>query len=125
MISLLNWCAKDTELNLRRLNPKQRKNLARKLRRFSLFIREFPKGNRASNIEIAIAGYEVLTKFFPRYAFPKLWSIHQNSWAFVIGSGYRGDREENLKSAISFCKAALQVRTREAFPEDWAMTKCI
>jgi len=113
----------DTELNLRRLNPKQRKNLARKLRRFSLFIREFPKGNRASNIEIAIAGYEVLTKFFPRYAFPKLWSIHQNSLGICYWQRIQGDREENLKSAISFCKAALQVRTREAFPEDWAMTQ--
>jgi CHAT domain-containing protein len=113
----------DAELNLRRLNPKQRKNLAEKLRRFSLSIREFPKGNRASNIEIAIAGYEVLTKFFPRYAFPKLWSIHQNSLGICYWQRIQGDREENLKSAISFCKAALQVRTREAFPEDWAMTQ--
>jgi hypothetical protein len=48
----------DADVKLRKLNPRQRGNLATKLWRFSSFIREFPRGNRASNIEIAIAGFE-------------------------------------------------------------------
>ncbi|MFB2836696.1 CHAT domain-containing protein, partial [Floridanema evergladense] len=35
----------------------------------------------------------------------------------------RGDRGENLESAIAFYTNALTVRTREAFPQDWAMTQ--
>ena len=34
-----------------------------------------------------------------------------------------GDRQENLKQAIACYEAALQVRTRGAFPADWAMTQ--
>nr|WP_232731833.1 hypothetical protein [Oscillatoria sp. PCC 10802] len=34
-----------------------------------------------------------------------------------------GDRAENLERAIAAYQAALQVRTREAFPQNWAMTQ--
>lgn len=33
-----------------------------------------------------------------------------------------GDRIENLQMAIACFQAALQVRTREALPDDWAQT---
>ncbi|MEG5071281.1 CHAT domain-containing protein, partial [Microcoleus sp. B3-D2] len=35
----------------------------------------------------------------------------------------KGDRGENIERAIAFYEAALQVRTRDAFPQDWAMTQ--
>ncbi|MEQ8958327.1 MAG: hypothetical protein RLP02_10435, partial [Coleofasciculus sp. C2-GNP5-27] len=59
----------DAELRLRRANPRQRGKLAAKLWKFSGFIDEFPRGNRASHIEIAIACRQVLAKFFPRRPF--------------------------------------------------------
>jgi tetratricopeptide (TPR) repeat protein len=44
-----------------------------------------------------------------------------------LGNAYNqlpgGDREANLRRAIKCYEAALQVRTREAFPVDWAMTQ--
>ena len=44
-----------------------------------------------------------------------------------LGTAYRnlpaGDRAANLRQAITCYEAALQVRTREAFPVDWAMTQ--
>ena len=44
-----------------------------------------------------------------------------------LGAAYSdlpgGDRAENLSRAIACYEAALQVRTREAFPVDWAMTQ--
>ena len=44
-----------------------------------------------------------------------------------LGNAYRdlpgGDRDANLKHAIACYEAALEVRTREAFPVDWAMTQ--
>ncbi|MBD0341850.1 MAG: tetratricopeptide repeat protein, partial [Microcoleus sp. Co-bin12] len=35
----------------------------------------------------------------------------------------KGDRGENIERAIAFYEAALQVRTRPAFPEEWATTQ--
>jgi hypothetical protein len=69
----------DAEVRLRKLNPRQRRILAGKLWDFSLFIGEFPRGNRASNIEIAIAGFESLTKFFSSHTDLVNWaSIQEN-----------------------------------------------
>ena len=43
-----------------------------------------------------------------------------------LGNAYseriRGERAENLEQAIQHYEQALAVRTREAFPQDWAMT---
>ncbi|MCZ0902574.1 tetratricopeptide repeat protein, partial [Microcoleus sp. HI-ES] len=35
----------------------------------------------------------------------------------------KGDRGDNLEKAIAFYEAALQVYTRQAFPEYWALTQ--
>jgi hypothetical protein len=44
-----------------------------------------------------------------------------------LGEAYqdriRGERAENLEQAIAAYEAALEVYTRKAFPEDWAMTQ--
>ena len=44
-----------------------------------------------------------------------------------LGTAYSdlpaGDRQANLERAIACYEAALEVRTREAFPVDWAMTQ--
>jgi tetratricopeptide (TPR) repeat protein len=113
----------DAEVKLSRLNPRQRQILAAKLWRFSYFIGNFPRGKRASNIEIAIAGYEILTKFFRRNTFSVNWALLQSNLSYCYRERIRGDRAENLRLAISFSKRALEVRTREAFPEDWANTQ--
>jgi tetratricopeptide (TPR) repeat protein len=52
-----------------------------------------------------------------------MWAMFQNALGVDYSARIRGDRAENLKLAISFYQAALEVRTREAFPEDWAMTQ--
>jgi predicted enzyme related to lactoylglutathione lyase len=43
--------------------------------------------------------------------------------AIAYSDRIKGDRGENIERAIAFYEAALQVRTREAFPQDWAMTQ--
>ncbi|MFL5626819.1 MAG: hypothetical protein ACJ788_14640 [Ktedonobacteraceae bacterium] len=47
----------------------------------------------------------------------------QNNLGIAYGDLPGGDREANLRQAIECYEAALQVRTREAFPMDWAMTQ--
>ncbi|HAX85255.1 MAG TPA: hypothetical protein DCY91_03085, partial [Cyanobacteria bacterium UBA11370] len=54
--------------------PNQARNIAVYIVNFSNLIREFPWGNKASNIEIAIAGYEVVLTVFTREAFPQDWA---------------------------------------------------
>jgi CHAT domain-containing protein len=47
----------------------------------------------------------------------------QNNLANAYGDRIRGERAENLERAIEFYEAALEVYTRTAFPQDWAMTQ--
>jgi tetratricopeptide (TPR) repeat protein len=47
----------------------------------------------------------------------------QNNLAAAYSYRIRGDRAENIDLAIDHCNQALEVRTREAFPEDWAGTQ--
>ena len=90
---------------------------------FSSLIQQFPLGDKASNMEIAIAGYEGVLTLFTRDALPQQWATTQNN----LGEAYRnrivGDKAQNLELAIASFTAALQVYTRDAFPQDWAMTQ--
>src|SRR5437879_10885314 len=51
------------------------------------------------------------------------WALPKRSFCDVYSDLPGGDREANLRRAIECYEAALQVRTREAFPVDWAMTQ--
>ncbi len=47
----------------------------------------------------------------------------QNNLALAYADRIRGERADNLEQSISAYEQALQVYTRDAFPEDWAMTQ--
>jgi hypothetical protein len=89
---------------------------------FSDLIVEFPFGNKACNIEIAIAGYEIALTVFTHEAFPEYWALAQNN----LGNAYReriaGDKANNIEQSIACSQAALTFLTREAFPYEWALT---
>ncbi|NDJ24117.1 CHAT domain-containing protein [Nostoc sp. B(2019)] len=86
-------------------------------------IQQFPLGSKASNMDIAIAGYEIALTVLTRSAFSDLWAGTQNN----LGEAYRnrilGNRAENFELAIAAFSAALEVRIRSAFPEKWAGTQ--
>ncbi|MEH2087261.1 NYN domain-containing protein [Nostoc sp.] len=54
-------------------------NLARVIIKLSSIIQEFEQGNPASNLEIAIAGYETVLPIVTHEAFPKEWDIVQQA----------------------------------------------
>jgi CHAT domain-containing protein len=87
---------------------------------FSTLIRDFPSGNRADNLEIAITGYKIATTALTYKISPQSWAIMQ----YNLGESYlqriRGERGENLESAICCYEAALKVCTRQAFPKQWS-----
>ncbi|MBG1259772.1 tetratricopeptide repeat protein, partial [Nostoc sp. BAE] len=90
---------------------------------FSSLIQQFPLGSKASNMEIAITGYEVALTVYTREALPQDWAVTQNNLAAAYSDRIKGDRADNIEIAIAAYTAALTVYTREALPQDWAMTQ--
>jgi tetratricopeptide (TPR) repeat protein len=88
---------------------------------FSDLIQHFPLGDRANNLEIAIAGYEVVTTFVTREAFPKLWAMTQINLGTAYKNRIRGEGADNLERSILSFQEALQILKREEFPQQWAM----
>jgi CHAT domain-containing protein len=108
---------------LAQVQPDEARLLATIIINFSILISQFPLGSRASNIEIAITGYQIVLSVFTREAFPVDWARTQNN----LGTAYRdrimGDKVENLERAIAAFQAALSVSLRSSFPVDWARTQ--
>ncbi|HLO51344.1 MAG TPA: hypothetical protein VK211_23220 [Kamptonema sp.] len=90
---------------------------------FSNLMQQFPGGDRGSNLEIAIAGYEVISTVFSREQFPDVWAGTQNNLAAAYGDRVYFDRGENLERAIACYENALQVYNLTEFPEEWAKTQ--
>ncbi|MBH8560761.1 CHAT domain-containing protein [Nostoc sp. CENA67] len=90
---------------------------------FSNLIQQFPLGDKASNIEISITGYEVALTVRTREALPIDWAATQNNLAVAYSNRIKGDRAENIENAIAAYTAALTVYTREALPVEWAATQ--
>ncbi|MEA5594765.1 CHAT domain-containing tetratricopeptide repeat protein [Rivularia sp. UHCC 0363] len=90
---------------------------------FSNLIQQFPFGNKASNMEIAITGYKVVLEVYTREAFPQDWAMIKNNLANAYSDRIKGDKADNIENAIKAYTAALTVRTREALPQQWAATQ--
>ncbi|MFN6525537.1 CHAT domain-containing tetratricopeptide repeat protein [Nostoc sp. ChiSLP03a] len=98
-------------------------NIGTVIGNFSNLIQQFPLGRKASNIEIAITGYEIALTVYTRRAFPENWATTQNNLGAAYGERILGERADNIESAIAAYSAALEVRTRSAFPQEWASTQ--
>ncbi len=116
---LRNWATNF----LAEAKPDEAQTLAAVLVLLSNRISEFPLGDKASNMEIAITGYETALTVYTREAFPQDWAMTQNNVGLAYGDRILGERADNIESAIAAYESALEVRTREAFPQDWAMTQ--
>jgi len=101
--------------------PEKIESILRDIENLSIDINQFRLGKRAYNIEIAIAGYQIVLSH--REPGSEKWAQTQNNLANAYYSRIRGEKAENIESAIASYTAALEVRTREAFPEQWATTQ--
>nr|WP_242049402.1 CHAT domain-containing protein [Aulosira sp. FACHB-615] len=90
---------------------------------FSNLIAQFLLGSKASNIEIAITGYEVALTVRTKEVLPVDWARTQNNLANAYKERINADKAENIENAIAAYNAALTVYTREALPQDWARTQ--
>ncbi|OLT64938.1 MULTISPECIES: CHAT domain-containing tetratricopeptide repeat protein [Moorena] len=99
------------------------KYLAAGIVNFSTVIQQFPLGDQASNIEIAIACYQSALEIRTRETFPEKWAMTQHNLGLAYCNRIKGEKAQNLENAIACYQSAKEVRTRETFPEKWAMTQ--
>ncbi|MEW6496739.1 MAG: CHAT domain-containing protein [Cyanobacteriota bacterium] len=100
--------------------PEAAQRVATLISEFSNLIWQFPLGNRAINLEIAITGYEVSATIFTRKAFPEQWALNRMNLAPAYRHRIKGDHADNLEKGIAACLGALEVITRKSPPEQWA-----
>ncbi len=108
---------------LREAQADEVKYLAADVVKFSTQIAQFPLGNKASNMEIAITGYEVVLSVITREAFPQDWAGTQNNLGNAYCERITGEKAQNIELAIAAFSAALSVYTQQAFPRYWATTQ--
>jgi CHAT domain-containing protein len=80
-------------------------------------------GERAENLEQAIACYQEALKVRTFDAFLVDWAATQNNLANAYCDRILGERAENLEQAIACYQEALKVHIPDAFPQQWAMTQ--
>jgi CHAT domain-containing protein/tetratricopeptide (TPR) repeat protein len=80
------------------------------------------RGERAENIEQAIAAYEQALEVMTRRAMPVKWAEVTINLAVAYRNRIQGERAENIERAITAYEQALEVMTRQAMPLEWAST---
>jgi hypothetical protein len=70
------------------------------------------QGERADNIDTAIAQFEAALKIFTREAFPAEWAMAHGSLAIAYRERIMGERADNVETAIAHSHAALKVILR-------------
>ena len=105
------------------VEPEQAYGIAAAVGNFSHLIQQFPHGNQSNNIEIAIAGYEVVTTVITQEVSPEEWAMIQDDLGNAYCDRIEGDWAENMEKAIRYYEAAMEVYTHKDFPQDWAMTQ--
>ncbi|NEO71862.1 MAG: CHAT domain-containing protein [Moorea sp. SIO3H5] len=117
---ILQFFAKE---QLLQLQSEEAESVARVISQFGSLIKEFPLGDIANNLEIAIASYQVVATVFTLEAFPQDWASTQNNLANAYKNRIKGDRAENIEQGFTAYENALQIFTKSAFSQEWAMTK--
>jgi tetratricopeptide (TPR) repeat protein len=107
------------------VEPEQAYGIAAAVGNFSHLIQQFPHGNQSNNIEIAIAGYEVVSTVITHEVSVEEWAMIQDDLGNAYCDRIEGDWAENMEKAITAFQSALQGYTHEDedFREDWARTQ--
>ncbi|NEQ41251.1 MAG: CHAT domain-containing protein, partial [Okeania sp. SIO3I5] len=85
--------------------------------------RERIRGDKAENIESAIAAYQQALLVRTQTDFPIDWAATQNILGIAYWDRIRGDKAENIESAIAAFQQALLVYTQTDFPIEWAIAQ--
>jgi CHAT domain-containing protein/tetratricopeptide (TPR) repeat protein len=110
---------RNSVINVRKFDPQTRMYFAHLNSKFSGWMIDFTLGNRANNLEIAMAGYEVAIATLDREIFPHYWGEAVYNLGNVYRLRVRGKKAENLELAIDCYKLALKTYTPETPPKHW------
>jgi CHAT domain-containing protein len=80
-------------------------------------------GDRAENLDRAIAAYTQALQILTPERSAQDWATLQNDLGIAYQDRIRGERADNLEKAITAFESALTIRTRDAFPREWADTQ--
>jgi CHAT domain-containing protein len=80
------------------------------------------KGDKAENLELAIAYFRSALKVYTFDAFPEEWANTQVNLAIAYRKRIRGDKAKNLELAIACFQNVLKVTKFDTFPYEWADT---
>jgi CHAT domain-containing protein len=120
-------CARELQkwarVNLSNPESKPAREIAAGIGNFSNILHDFYLGNRASNLEIALTGCEIVATFFDRQVFPVQWAGIQINLGNIYHHRIEGNRADNLEQAISCYQFALQFFTLEAFPSQCSLAQ--
>jgi tetratricopeptide (TPR) repeat protein len=107
------------------VEPEEAYGIAAAVGNFCHLIQQFPHGNQSNNIEIAIAGYEVVSTVITHEVSREEWAMIQDDLGNAYCDRIEGDWAENMEKAIAAFQSALQGYTHEDedFREDWARTQ--
>jgi hypothetical protein len=86
---------------------------------------EMQTGDRATNLQKAIANLEAALRVMTKKDFPVEWARIQSNLGWVYFRLPDGNREENLKIAKTCCEAALSVYTENDFPNEYRKADAI
>ncbi|WP_258169735.1 CHAT domain-containing protein [Nostoc sp. 'Peltigera membranacea cyanobiont' N6] len=81
------------------------------------------RGEKAENIENAIAAFNADLTVTTSETFPLQWAMTQHNVGLAYRDRIRGNKAENIENAINAFNNALSVIPSEAFPQDWAGTQ--
>jgi CHAT domain-containing protein/tetratricopeptide (TPR) repeat protein len=87
---------------------------------FANSLSQMPTGDRAENLERAIAAYTAALEVYTQADFPVEWAMIQTNLGNAYSERIRGDRAKNLERAFAAYTAALEVYTQADFPVQWA-----
>ncbi len=99
-------------------NPEQTQRTVKLIGNLCNHICQFPLGNVANKIEIAIASYKFVLEHCQENT--EDWAMTQSNLGGAYLYRIKGDKEENLEQAIAAFKATLTVYSKTAFPHEWA-----
>lgn len=112
-----------SELFLLLLGANQANAIATCIAGFGDSILKFNLGNRANNIEIAIAAYNIAVPLLNSHEQPQLWAVILNNLGIAYFERIKGDRSSNLEQSIQCYQRVLQICVRENLTSDWARTQ--
>ncbi len=90
---------------------------------FSNHIQEFPLGNKADNLEIAITGYKTALTVYENSSQSHHWVSIKNNLGTAYLNRIYGKKSENIEQAIEIYQQTLNLIDKEDNPQDWAITQ--